>query len=237
MRRVTMGVMVLAIGMALPALAQDTGDLAKQPVIVTRGEASVKRAPDQAWVSIAAESRASGPAEAQRQNAEAMRAVTDALAKAGLPAAAVRTTGYSVQPDLEYTNGRSRVRGYIARNQVEARVDDLSKLGGVLDAAGVSGATSMSGLRFDLVNRAAVEREALQAAVQDAMARAKAIAAGAGVTVGPIVRIDDQYQSSPPMYAMGGGAGARLAAAAPETPISSGELEVRAEVTLTVTIR
>jgi uncharacterized protein YggE len=237
MRRLTGLVLVVMISACAPAFAQEAGDLTKQPVIVTRGQATLKRAPDQAWVSIAAESRASASAEAQRLNAEAMQAVTAALTRAGLAAEAIRTTGYSLQPDMEYVSGRGRVKGYIARNQLEVRVDDLKKLGAVLDAAGLSGATSMSGLRFDISNRASVEREALGLAVQDAMARAKAIASGAGVTVGPIVRIDDQYQSSPPMYAMGAGGGARLAAAAPETPISAGELEVRAEVMMTVVIR
>jgi uncharacterized protein YggE len=237
MRRLTGLVVVVMISACAPAFAQEAGDLTKQPVIVTRGQASLKRAPDQAWVSIAAESRASASAEAQRLNAEAMQAVTAALTRAGLPAEAIRTTGYSLQPDMEYVSGRGRVKGYIARNQLEVRVDDLKKLGAVLDAAGLSGATSMSGLRFDISNRASVEREALGLAVQDAMARARAIASGAGVTVGPIVRIDDQYQSSPPMYAMGAGGGARLAAAPPETPISAGELEVRAEVMMTVVIR
>jgi uncharacterized protein YggE len=230
------GLVVLLLWASAPAFAQDVGDISKQPVIVTHGQASVKRAPDQAWVSIAAESRASAPAEAQRLNAEAMQAVNAALSKTGLAAEAIRTTGYSLQPDMEYVNGRGRIKGYIARNQVEARVDDLKKLGAVLDAAGASGATSMAGLRFDISDRAAVERDALRQAVQDAMARAKAIAAGAGANLGPIVRIDEQYQSSPqPMYAMraGGGAGA----AAVETPVSPGELEIRAQVTLTVAIR
>src|SRR6188768_2002035 len=157
-----------------PAFAQGTDT--KEPVIVTRGQASVKRAPDQAWVSVAAESRATASAEAQRLAAEAMTAVTAALTKAGLGTDAIRTSGYSLQPDMEYVNGRSRVRGYIARNQLEARVDDLRKLSAVLDAAGSSGATSIAGLRFDIKDRATVERDALKLAVQDAMARANAIA-------------------------------------------------------------
>ena len=70
-------------------------------------------------------------------------------------------------------------RGYIARNQIDVRVDDLDRLGPAIDAAGASGATSMAGLRFDLKDRAGAEREALRLAVEDAMARAKAIAAGA----------------------------------------------------------
>jgi uncharacterized protein YggE len=218
-----------------PAFAQGTDT--KEPVIVTRGQASVKRAPDQAWVSIAAESRATASAEAQRLAAEAMTAVTAALAKTGLSGDAIRTTGYSLQPDMEYVNGRSRVRGYIARNQLEARVDDLRKLSTVLDAAGSSGATSIAGLRFDIKDRTTVEREALRLAVQDAMARAGAIAAGAGAKLGPIVRIDEQSDQGPPIYAMKTMSMAAGGAGAVETPISPGELEIRAQVMLTVGIR
>ncbi len=233
MRRVTGLVLVVAWWMCGPAFAQDAGDLSKPPVIVTHGQASLKRAPDQAWVSIAAESRATAPAEAQRLNAEAMQAVNAALSRAGLATDATRTTGYSLQPDMEYTNGRGRVRGYIARNQIEVRVDDLKKLGAVLDAAGTSGATSLAGLRFDLTDRATAEREALRLAVQDALARARAIASGAGATLGPIVRIDEQAEPGSPGIYM-----AKLATAgAPETPVSPGELEIRAQVTLTVSIR
>jgi uncharacterized protein YggE len=153
--------LAVLLSTAMPASAQGTGE-SKEPVIVTRGQASVKRAPDQAWVSVAAESRATASAEAQRLAAEAMTAVTAALTKAGLGSDAIRTTGYSLQPDMEYVNGRSRVRGYIARNQLEARVDDLRKLSAVLDAAGSSGATSIAGLRFDIKDRTTVERDALR---------------------------------------------------------------------------
>ncbi len=216
---------------AAPAFAQTQPD---KPVIVTRGQASVKRAPDQAWVSIAAESRAATTAEAQRGAADAMTSVNAALTRAGLSADAIRTTGYNLQPDLEYVNGRSRVKGYIARNQLEVRVDDLKKLGAVIDAAGSSGATSMSGLRFDVKDRANVERDALKLAVQDAMARARAIASGADANLGAIVRIDEQNEpSGPPIYTMA----MQKSVGAPETPISPGELEIKAQVTLTVSIK
>ena len=237
MRRVVTSLVVVMMWMGVPAFAQDAGDISKQPVIATHGQASLKRAPDQAWVSIAAESRASTPAEAQRLNAEAMQGVNAALSRTGLASDTIRTTGYSLQPEMEYTNGRGRVKGYVARNQIEVRVDDLKKLSAVLDTAGTSGATSMAGLRFDITDRVAVEREALKLAVQDAMARIRAMASGAGVTVGSIVRIDDQYQTSPPVYAMramgaGAGGGERV-----ETPVSPGELEIRAQVMVTVSIK
>jgi len=236
MRSVTgSAVLVAVLCSAAPAWAQQTAPPSQQPpVIVTRGEATLKRAPDQAFVSIAAEARAASPAEAQRNAAESMKAVQAAVAKAGISNEAVRTTGYTMQPDMEYTNGRARVRGYIVRNQLEVRVDDLQKVGGVIDAAGQSGATSMAGLRFDIKDRASIEREALRLAVQDAMARARAIASGANAQIGAIVRIDEQGGYEPPqiqsMAAM------RMEKAA-DTPVSPGELEVRAQVTLTVAIR
>lgn len=233
--RRTLALIIPVVCLAGPAAAQDATPESKLPVIVTHGQASVKRAPDVAYVSIAAEARAATSAEAQRTAADAMTAVNTALSRAGVSGDALRTSGYTLQPDMEYVNGRGRVKGYIARNQVEVRVDDLKKLGSVLDVAGASGATSMAGLRFDIKDRAGAERDALRLAVQDAMARAKAIASGAGATLGAIVRIDEQSNQSPPgIYAMRMTAGA---AAAPETPISPGELEIRADVMLTIAIK
>ena len=205
------------------------------PVIVTQGTGELKRAPDQAWVSIAAEARATTPADAQRQAAEAMTAVQKALRGARLPADAIRTTGYTLQPDFQYEGGRARIRGYIARNQIEVRVDDLDRLGAAIDAAGASGATSMAGLRFDLKDRSGAEREALRLAVEDAMARARAIAAGANASLGPIVRIEEQGgMRQPPMPYV---AMARESAQAAPTPITPGEIEISANVTVTVQIR
>ena len=233
MSRHTLPALMFCLAVAVPAAAQTT---AETPTIVTDGQAVLKRAPDQAFVTIAAETRAQTPGEAQTLAADAMTAVQAALSSAGIDEDAIRTTGYSLQPDIQYDEGRSRVRGNIARNQVEVRVDDLDRLGAVLDAAGSSGATSMSGLRFDLRNRSAVEREALRLAVQDAMGRASAIAAGANATIGRIVKIDEQrdLQGPRPMMAMRADTMAMQEAS---TPINPGEIEIEARVTLTVAIR
>jgi uncharacterized protein YggE len=227
-------VLVLALCLFPLSAAEAQAPPPGPPVIVTSGEAVIKRAPDQAWVSIAAESRAATPAEAQRMAAEAMTSVQAAVRKAGLPESAIRTTGYSLQPDIQYQDGRSRVRGYIARNQIDVQVDDLAKLGPVIDAAGSGGATSMAGLRFDVKDRAGVEREALRMAVEDAMGRARALAAGANASVGDILRIDEQRDLSRPipMTAM-----RAVQAGAESTPITPGEIDIEARVTLTVRIR
>jgi uncharacterized protein len=226
----------VSLMLALTTQVSGNAQASNEPVIVTTGEGVVKMAPDRVWVTIAAESRAKSPREAQRANADAMKTVLDKLKGLGLPADAIRTSGYDLQPQFDYVNGRQSLREYLARNTIEVRVDDVSRAGEVLDAAVGSGATSVSGVRFDLKDRSAAEREALKKAVADARGRADAAAAGAGMKVDRVVKIEEQRVAIPEprpimmtrqsMVAEGAG-----------PPISAGELEIRATVTMTSSIK
>src|SRR6478736_916043 len=113
---------------AAPVYAQEPAAL-PVPSIVTNGEAIVRRAPDQALIYAAVETRAKSPRDAQRQNAELMAAVQKRLADAGIARDAVRTTGYSVQQEFDFSNGRRVPREYVARNGVEVRLDAIEKTG------------------------------------------------------------------------------------------------------------
>jgi uncharacterized protein YggE len=221
---------------ALQAQAQSTPS-SDQPVIVAQGEALLMLPPDRAYVSIASEGHAQKSPDAQRQAAAAMTSVEAELKRLGVAADMMRTTSYTVQPQYDYANNRQTFREYLARNVIEVRVDDLAKLADIIDAAGTSGATSVSGLRFDLKNRSTAELDALRRAVRDANARALAIAEGANKTLGPIIRLQEQRSSSPsPVFQgqmAGGGGGGRSGG----TPIEPGEIQVRATVTLTVAIK
>ena len=207
------------------------------PVIVTSGEAVSRVTPDRAWVTVTSESRARSPREAQKLNAAAMTAVMQQLKGAGLPQDAIRTTSVDLQPEFDYANGRQTLRGYVARNSVEVRVDTLPRLGEILDLAVGAGASTISGVRFDLKDRDAAEREVLKRAVADARARAEAAAEGAGVRIDRILRIEESRASViPPPRPLAVGMRAEMAQQV-ETPIAPGEIEVRATVTLTASVR
>ena len=75
-------------------------------------------------------------AEAQKQNAAAMTAVLQKIEQAGVPKDAIRTIGYELHPEFDYANGRQTFRTYLARNTVEVRLDDIDRVGVVIDAAG-----------------------------------------------------------------------------------------------------
>ena len=228
--------MFLLVLSAVPARAR-SAQSPEPAVIVAQGDATIRQAPDIAWVQIGVEARGGKPEEARQRGAEAMTLVL-AVLRQHLTADALKTSSFSVQPEMEYVGGSSRVKGYVARNQVEARVDDLEKLSTVMDAGVSSGATSISGMRFDVKARSKLERDALKLAVQDATERAQAIAAGAGRAVGLIVRIQEQRAAGGPVFRAGaaGGGGGR-GGGMTETPLALGEIEIRATVTLTVAIK
>lgn len=204
------------------------------PSVMVSGEGVVTAVPDQAWVRIGAESRAKISKDAQARNAEAMTAVQQKMTTLGIPKDAVRTLAVDLQMEYDYANGKQTPRGYVARNTIEVRVDDFAKLGDVLDAAVGSGATNLHGLRFDVKRRAALEREALQMAVANAMGRAEALAAGAKRSIDRVLRIEESSVSrggEMPVMAM------RMKADDAGTPVAAGELEIRAQVRLTAALK
>lgn len=222
--------------MSGPVVAAEA-QLAPGPVVVTQGEAVIKRAPDRAWLTVSTETRDSAAEKARALSAEGMTSLQEAIKKAGLTDDAIRTTGYSLVPEMDYKDGKGVVRGYVVRNQIEVRIDDLGQLATVIDTATTSrnSTLSITGPRFGLKDDASAQAEALRLAVTSALARARAIAAGAGRTLGTIMRIEDQNaaQSGPPQPMM-----MRMAAAdSAPTPITPGELEIRATVTVTVELR
>ncbi len=206
------------------------------PALMTSGESTVRRPADRAYVDVSVETRAKNPRDAQSQNADVMANVQKQLRGAGLPADAIRTLSFTVDGEYDFTNGRRVLRGYVARNAIEVRVDDLARLGEFVDRATNAGATSIGDVRFDLKDRRAAEQQALTQAVQDARARAETIASAAGRAIQTIWRIADERIGAPTPRPMLGAARAMASEAAP-TPIVAGEIEIQARVTLTALLK
>ena len=200
-------------------------------VIVTTGGAVVRRAPDVAFITVAVETRAKGPREAQRSNAEAMTVVLKRIADAGVPRDALRTVGVRLEQEFDNANGRRVPREFLARNALEVTVNDIARAGEIADAAVQAGATSLDGIRFDVKDRAGAEREATRLAVIDARGRADAAAAGAGRTIDRILKIESGGSNTPPPRPM-----FRMAADA-VTVVEAGLIDVRADVTITVAMK
>jgi uncharacterized protein YggE len=242
MRRFLSAVALVCGFMTLTASAQTP--LPEPQGIVTQGTATLKRPPDRAWVSVSVESRQGRAADARREAATQMTTVQAAIKAVGIPADAIKTTNYSLQPQMEWDGTRSRIRDYVAHNQVDVRVDSIDQVSEVIDAA-ASVKTSLiltvaiTNVRFDIKNPEKLEQEVLTLAVKDAMTRAQAIAAGLGRPLGPVVRVEDQrvVEQPPRPYMMTARAAAGPAQAVPSTPIEPTEIEIRASVSVTTRIQ
>jgi len=233
------------------ALAQGPPSVNGTSVIVTQGIGSIKLRADQAWVSIAVEARAGKAVEARARAAAQMTAVQAAIRAVGLSNDALKTSTFSLQPQVEaddYSGVKKRVKEYAVRNEIEVRVDNLDLLSEVLDAAGAvktsdTLSVSIEGLRFGLKNSVTAEQDALRTAVEDAMARANAMARGAGRTVGDIVRIEESTLIETPngqarllRITTRSGTGPQRPVAI-DTPVEPNQIEFRSSVTLTAAIR
>lgn len=223
----------LASAQPVPAQPAPAGP----PVIVVTGQATVRQPPDRAFVTLATETRAPRPQEAQQKNAGAMAAVRQKLADAKLPPDAVRTVAYSLQEESDWVNGKRVPRGYVAVNTIEIRLDDILRVGEIVDLAVSAGAGRVNDIRFGLKDRAAAERQALRLAVADARARAEAVAAGGGLTLGSVLRVEGTTNGGEPPRPIPMMAMRAQVADAPPTPVSAGEIEIEATATLTVGIR
>src|SRR3954454_23107049 len=126
------------------------GDGALRTVSVS-GEGQVKVTPDLAYVTFAVETNGADLATAQTENATRMAAVLEKLKALGIASPDLQTTGYYVAP--QYDKDQKAI-GYPVGNGVRATVRDLTKLGATIDATVAVGANHVSGIAFDVANKA-----------------------------------------------------------------------------------
>lgn len=132
-----------ALGLAPMDAAAQAPDADREPTVTVSGDGLVQAVPDRAWITLTADTRASRLREAQRRNAEAMAAVLEKLKAAGVPADPIRTIGVDLQQEWDFANDRRVLRGFVALNVVEVRVDAIDRTGELLEIAVESGATSV----------------------------------------------------------------------------------------------
>ena len=209
-----------------------------QRSIVVTGEGQVAATPDRAQVSAGVLSQAPTAAAALTANNTAMARVMETLRGAGILPQNIQTSNFSVspiyapfRPDVP-EQPQQRITGYQVSNQVTVIVDDLTRLGTTLDALVRSGANQLGGISFAFRNPKPLAEGARRAAVEDAAAKARTLAAAAGVTLGPILSIQEGGVAFPMPRPM-----MMEAAQARDVSIAPGESTVSIHVTMTYAIQ
>jgi uncharacterized protein YggE len=185
------------------------------------GRVAVK--PDTVFVNVGVESRDPALAAATADASRRMTAVLARVKALGVAEPDLVTVGYAVDPiPVQRRNEEEPIRivGYRVSNVARVRIRDVAAAARIVDAAVEAGANTVSALQFTVSDRASAERAARAQAVALAAAKARELAAAAGVPLGEVLSIEEEPPQLVPLAR-----GALLSAGGPG-PVEAGELEV-----------
>lgn len=209
-----------------------------QRIISVVGSGQVFLVPDVAYVYIGVHSQSDNVSTALKNNNEQANAVTEALKNLKVEEKDIQTTSFNIYPQQQYEPGTGNVTGtfYSVDNTVYVTVRDLKHLGELLDTVVRSGANSINGINFDVVDKETALMKARELAIENARKQAEELAKVSNVTLGEILSVSSGYVSSPmakEAFGMGGGGGMASSAA----PVSAGQLVLSADVSITYSIK
>ena len=205
------------------------------PMLVVGGDARILAVPDEATVRLGIVRQAPSAQAVQEQANTAAQEILSAVQKTGVPSNQIQTARLVLTPVYAPRSPDSRdaprIVAYNATNTISVRLDNLSIIGAVIDAGLKAGANQIEGVGFSLRNDLPSRQQALKQAVEEARAKAQVMADAARVNLGEVIEISEGGVNVVPRFEPAFASRA-MAASAPETPVSPGQIEVRASVTI-----
>jgi uncharacterized protein len=233
------------LGFSGPATAQEArerpeGRERRQPTLTVTGEGEASARPDRAVVQLGAVAQAEHASAAQQQVNQPMESAIKLIRELGIPEESITTVGlmlspvYSeARPPREHLQAQPRIVGYRASNRIRVEIDNLDRIGAVIDAGLQAGANHVEDLSFRLKDETAARSEALRLASKRARAKADAIAEAMSVRIVRVLEVSEGgvHIISPRMeFARG------MMDAAVATPVQPGQVQVQGMVTVTYEI-
>ncbi|MGX9831358.1 oxidative stress defense protein [Enterobacter hormaechei subsp. xiangfangensis] len=193
-------VMALAALVSLGAVSVQANELPNGPHIVTSGTASVDAVPDVATLAIEVNVAAKDAASAKKQADDRVAQYLSFLEQNGVAKKDISSANLRTQPDYDYQNGKSILKGYRAVRTVEVTVRQLDKLNGLLDGALKAGLNEIRSVSLGVAQPEKYKDEARKAAIDDAIHQAQQLASGFKSKLGPVYSVRyhvSNYQPSP----------------------------------------
>jgi len=205
-------------------------------VIVVNGNAQVLAVPDEANVRLGIVRQAPTAQAAQDQANTVAQEILAAIRRVGVPSQQIQTSRLVLSPVYAPRGAESRdaprIVAYNATNTVSARISDLAMVGSVIDAGLKAGANQLDGVQFGLRNDLPSREQAIKEAVQEAQSKAQVMAEALRVSLAEVLEATEGGVSITPVAEPGIVGFSARAVAAPETPVSPGQIQVQASVTI-----
>ena len=215
---------------------ENTG--ANQPTGITvSGEGKATGKPDVAMITLGV-SRLENTVDAARNGAAtSLDAMIKSMTGNGVSKDDIKTQQFNISPEYDFSNGKQTLKGFRVTNTVTAKVRDINTTSKVVDDAITAGGNDVQvqNIAFTIDNPDDLKKQAREAAVADAKARAQTLASASGVSIGDPISISESSAVSPiPFDTARSAAGA---GAAPATPIEPGTQDVTVNVSITWSIK
>ncbi len=203
--------------------------------ITVTGEGKVTAAPDVALLTLGVSSLRPTVAEAREQAATALTAMIASMSANGVEEDDIQTQQLSIQPEYDYNNNETVLRGFRVSNTVTAKIRNIDDTTKVVDDAVTAGGddTQIQSISFTIDDPKQLQEQAREQAVEDARAKAQTLAGASGVDLGEPITIVEGGGLQPPIPYQENFARGAADSAQAETPIQPGELDVIINVSVT----
>lgn len=216
----------------VPAMVMSENPMGATEITV-QGSAQVSVDPDMVTIQTNASAKAGSMADAQAQISAIIESATGKLLDLGVLGDDIVTSNYSYYPNYNYETGT--ITSYEANHTLSITCRDVEMLDGVIGVLTDCGLSQIYNVSFDLSNRSALYRQALELAIQAAEEKALTMAAASGKTLTSLKSIEENAS-----YSEGYAINARTDMVTSEsakgvTGIRSGGVSVSARVTAVYT--
>lgn len=203
------------------------------------GSAVLYKPADQFSLTIGVVTNDKNADKAISANAEKMQQVQIAIQKIGIKNSELQTGNFTTlplymprpkDPPADWT---PTIIGYEVRNTLSIKTENLAIVGKLINASANAGANLIEDLAFSLKNMEEHQAEAIRNAVKQARMYAEAAADGAKVSLGEIIQIN----INPVLHPYRAAKSNVYAAMSAETPVTAGNIEVSANVSVTFEIK
>jgi uncharacterized protein YggE len=164
--------------------------MANDRTVTVSGSGEVSAPPDRAIMTLGVEARGSEQKATQREVEAVVRKFIAACDEFGIAKGSVKTAQLNVRPEYNWRKGNSReLIGYYVHRSLEIKLDDISKLGLVMEEATNLGVNQVQSPRLESSRKDDLLREALAKAAENARLNAQTVATTLDAKVGKVRNI------------------------------------------------
>lgn len=210
--------------MYYPYVRQQAGE---RRLMMVTGNGSVSVEPDIVTIELGIVTENKELGTAQAENAKITNQVIQSLIRLGIPTEKIQTGRYTIQPMYDFVDGKQVFRGYRVEHMLRVEIPSVDQAGIIIDIAVQNEVNQISNIQFSVENKEKYYRQALNIALEDALAKAESMATTLHLNLdAQPIRITEEEVHQPPIVYQA----FAMAEAQPTTPIQAGQIVIHATV-------